>query len=158
MESVSGTGMMRGMPPGMPPGKVGMGGNQSLSEEQKTQLEEILEEYDAASLTEEEVESILDQMRNAGIQPGKGMKETIEAAGFDANMFKPAGRSDGPPPPPPGGAEKSQGINLESLQSLQTILNQFDLSNLSAEDEESLISSIQQAGFMSPGNLFTIDA
>jgi hypothetical protein len=42
---------------------------------------------------------------------------------------------------------------VEQLQSLQTILSQYDLSNLSDDEEQTLMSSLQQAGFMGTGVL-----
>ena len=153
MEGISGVSMMRGMPP-----MTGMPKNDALSEEEKTELEKILEEYNAETLTEEDAQSIFDKFREAGIKPGQGMKTAVEEAGFDLGQFKPAGGRPQGPPPSPAGTGSSQSIDLESLQSLQTILNQFDLADMSAEDEESLISQFQQAGLMNPGDLFTIDA
>jgi hypothetical protein len=151
MNSISGLGAMSTM-------QMQMGGmrrqNVELTEDQKSTIEDILSQYDSSNLTEEDAKSIFDAFRDAGIPPGSAMKEAVEEAGFDLEKFKPQG---GPPPPPPSGG-MNQELNVESLQSLQTILNQFDLTNLSAEDEDSLFSQIQQAGFMTPGNLFTIDA
>ena len=152
MESISGLGAMSTM-------QMQMGGmrrqqNVALTDEQKSTIQDILSKYDAENLTEEDAQAIFEEMREAGIPPGPGMKEAVEEAGFDLEPFKP----EGPPPPPPPQGGMNQELDVESLQSLQNILNQFDLSNLSAEDEESLFSQIQQAGFMTPGNLFTIDA
>ena len=151
MDSISGLGSMSTM-------HMQMGGmrrqNVELTDDQKSTIEDILSKYDAENLTTDDAQAIFDEMRDAGISPGSAMKEAVEEAGFDLEPFKPEG---GPPPPPPSGG-MNQGLDVESLQSLQNILNQFDLSNLSSEDEESLFSQIQQAGFMTPGNLFTIDA
>lgn len=152
MESISGLGAMSTM-------QMQMGGmqrqrNVTLTDEQKSTIQDILSNYDADNLTTEDAQSIFEAMRDAGIPPGSGMKEAVEEAGFDLEPFKPSG----PPPPPPSQGGMKKELNVDSLQSLQTILNQFDLSDLSAEDEESLFTQIQQAGLMNPGNLFTIDA
>ncbi len=157
MQGMSGVGQVGGQPPvgGMRPPMGGARKNESLTETEKTQLEEILAEYDAENLTEEDVQSIFDEIREAGIQPGKAVKETVEAAGFDLEQFRP----DRPAGPPPGmSGSKPESVNLSSLKSLQTILNKYDLSNLSAEDETSLYSQIQDAGLMEPGNLFSLNA
>jgi transposase len=158
MQGISGVGQSGGRPPigGMQPPMGGSRKNETLTDTQKTQLEEILAEYDAENLTEEDAKSIFEQIREAGIQPSKALKETVETAGFDLEKFKPTDRPSGPPPSMSG--SKSESMNLSSLQSLQTILNQFDLNNLSAEDEESLFSQIQGAGLMQPGNLFNLSA
>jgi hypothetical protein len=125
--------------------------NVALTDEQKATGQDILSKYDAENLTTDGADAIFEEMREADLPPGPGMKEAVEEAGFDLEPFKPKGG-----PPPQGGV--NQELDVESLQSLQTILNQFDLSNLSAEDEESLFTQIQAAGLMTPGNLFTIEA
>lgn len=151
MESISGLGAMSTMQ--MQMGSMRRQQNVALTDEQKSTVQDILSKYDAENLTADDAKAIFEEMREAGIPPGPGTKEAVEEAGFDLEPIKPKGT---PPPTPQGGM--NQELDVESLQSLQTILNQFDLSNLSAEDEESLFTQIQSAGFMTPGNLFTIDA
>lgn len=150
MQSISGISSMSSMSQ-----MTGVRKNETLTESQKAKLEEILAKYDPENLDAEDAKSIFDAMREAGIQPSKAVKETVEAAGFDLEKFKPE-RPAGPPPEMSG--NKSESVNLSSLQSLQTILNQFDLNNLSADDQDSLFSQIQNAGLMEPGNLFNLSA
>jgi len=88
------------------------------------------------------------------------MKEAIEEAGFDAEELRTLGMGEegAPPPPPPSPGGQASKINSEGLQLLQSILNQYDLSNLTAEKEEELLSSLNQAGFMQSGSLLNISA
>ncbi len=67
--------------------------NSSLTEEQKTTLEEILSKYDASSMTDEEVKKMMDEIRAAGIRPSKEFGEIMNEAGF-----KPPEKPQGPPP------------------------------------------------------------
>jgi hypothetical protein len=153
MTSISGLGSLQLMQMGM----TGSRKEVALTDDQKSTVEDILSQYDPENMTEEDAQEIFDAFREAGIEPGESLKETVEAAGFDLEAFKPEG-PQGPPPPPPSTSSSSQKISASSLQSLQTILNQYDLSNLSAEDEESLISQFQEAGLLNTGSLFSIEA
>ncbi len=126
---------------------------ESLTEDQKGQIQSILSQYDPEKVSTEDAKSIFQAFREAGIKPSAGMKETIEAAGFDAEDLRAKGRPSGPPPPPPQGKgnSSSSGINVKALQSLQEILSQYNLSDLSEEDESGLLSDLQTQGFMNPG-------
>ena len=155
----------------MPMGRPEMRG-QALTDEQKQTVTDILSNYDAESITEEDAQSIFESFREAGIRPGEGMRETIEAAGFDAGQLRELGRPEGPPPGgmmQPGGMGMgefdeissffklgdSQGVDVDNLQTLQTILNQYDLSSMSTDDEVGLMSQLQQSGLLYPGS--TVD-
>ena len=60
---------------------------QSLSNEQKTQVVSILSQYDSTSLTVEDAKAINNAFREVGIRKGPGQREAIEAAGFDAKKI-----------------------------------------------------------------------
>ena len=138
---------------------------QQLSEEDKEEIQSILSEYDADSLTEEDAKSIFEAFREAGIEPAAGMREAIEAAGFDAEKLRSMAMPSGqPPPPPPGGRppggmqQKGQGLNVSALQDMQDILSEYDLSDLSSEEEDELITKLNDSGLLQAGNLFALDA
>ncbi len=54
---------------------------QSLTDEQKAQVAEILSQYEAFSLTAEDAQAINNAFREAGIRQGPGQQEAIEDAG-----------------------------------------------------------------------------
>jgi hypothetical protein len=124
-----------------------------LTADQKSQIQSILSQYDPDNVTEDDAKAIFQAFRDAGIKPSPGMKEAIEAAGFDADDMRTKGKPEGgaPPPPPPGGDNNSSGVNLSVLKSLQDILSEYDLTNMTQEDETGLLSKLQQQGFMNPG-------
>jgi hypothetical protein len=126
---------------------------ESLTADQKSQIKSILSQYDPDKVTKEDAKSIFQAFKEAGIRPSPGMKEAIEEAGFDAEDLRAKGKPAGPPPPPPQGAgnNKSSGVNLSALKSLQDILSEYDLTNMTDEDESGLLSTLQQQGFMNPG-------
>jgi len=90
--------------------------SRTLTDEQKTKLEEILSKYDPANMTEADKKALMEELRAAKIPPGKETFEAMEKAGFT--------RPSGPPPgPPPSEADDSATINstfLELLRQLQS--------------------------------------
>lgn len=135
-----------------------------LTDEQKTKITDILSQYDASNVTEDDAKAIFKAFKEAGIRPGPGMRETIEAAGFDAEELREMGMSDsdkqGPPPPPPsGGGGQGQSVSVSALKSLQSILSQYDLTNLSSDEESDLITKLNESGLMmSAGNIIDLTA
>ena len=134
-----------------------MSKSQGLTDDQKNTITEILSQYDPDNVTEEDAKAIFQAFKDAGINPTRGMKEVIEAAGFDAEDLRSKGMTDNqmPPPPPPG---QSSGVNLSALQSLQEILNQYDLTNLSEEDQTSLTQKLMENGFLQPGSMVDLSS
>ena len=126
-----------------------------LTEEQQGRMQEILSQYDPENVSTQDAKAIFQAFRDAGIKPARGMKEAIEAAGFDAEDLRTKGMpEDGPRNAPP--TSSSSGINLTTLQSLQDILSQFDLTNLSDENASNLLSILQEQGFMNSGSMIDL--
>lgn len=145
---------------GPPP--VGGGGMmrppQALTEEQQQTVQDLLEEYDPDELTAEDAKAIFKAFQEAGIR-GPGLREAVKEAGFDPDeLFTLAHDGQKPPPPPSGGAQRGGQINLSSLQSLQNILQQFDLNNMTTDQEEELLSQLNQAGLLNSGRMINIGA
>ncbi len=130
----------------------------TLTDEQKEKIKEILSNYDADSITADDAKEIFTAFKEAGITPAAGMKEAIESAGFDAeNLRSLAGFDQAPPPPPPSSEAKSTNINQSALQSLQTILNDYDLTELSEDEQSELLTRLQDAGLLQYASGLTID-
>jgi hypothetical protein len=130
----------------------------SLTDDQKQTIADILSEYDPENITEEDAQEIFQKFKDAGITPARGMKEAIEAAGFDAEDLRAKGMPEGqqpPPPPPPDKTRGSGSVNLNALQSLQSILSEYDLSSISEDEQSELLTRLNQAGLMQTG--YTID-
>ena len=144
MGSVMGAGMMPKM--------------KELTSDQAQTISDILSQYDAENVSDDDAKAIFQAFKDAGITPAKGMKEAIEAAGFDAEDLRTRGMSDQGMPPPPPQSSSSSSINLSSLQSLQEILSQYDLSNLSESDQTSLISQLTDSGLIFPGSVIDIQS
>ncbi|MCJ9428427.1 hypothetical protein [Kordiimonas marina] len=134
---------------GPPPGKA-------LTDDQKKQISDILSNYDPSKLTKDDAKAIVSQLQDAGIQPGKGFAEAFKAAGFDAKavgekagLKPPKGGPGGPGGPGGlGGAGQGGGLNAKGLQTLKDVLSNYDLSNLSADDEKSIVEALKGAGLL----------
>jgi hypothetical protein len=146
----------------MPP-MGGMRPPKALSDDQKQKVTDILSKYDSSSLTETDAKSIFKAFEEAGIK-GAGLKEAIDNAGFNADKLWSLAHDGqeapkGPPPGGSGGGPSSTGkVNSSALKTLQDILNQYDLSNLSSEDEKSLFSQLTQTGLIRSGSLLDTQA
>jgi hypothetical protein len=62
---------------------------------QRSSIQSILSKYDADNLSLEDAKAINQAFKAEGIRPSRGMKETIEAAGFDTGALKPQGGPEG---------------------------------------------------------------
>jgi hypothetical protein len=155
IDSIQGFSSMQGMG-SLPKAKA-------LTDEQKSKIADILSNYDKDNVTADDAKEIFDAFKEAGIQPGAGMKEAIEDAGFDADELRDLAKpSDMPPGPPPSqgafGSSSSKSIDASTLKSLQDILNQYDMSSLSSDQEEELLSKLSDAGLMKNGSMIDLAA
>jgi hypothetical protein len=89
--------------------------SRTLTDEQKTKLEEILSKYDPANMTEADKKAMMEELRAANIPPGKATFEAMEAAGF----AKPAPPPAGPPPEESSSTSSTSSANASFLELLQ---------------------------------------
>ena len=125
--------------PGMPPPPP-MGRAQALTDDQKTQLAEILSKYDADNMTAADVQSMHDDIRNAGIRPGEELKTILEDAGFQVG-------------PPQGSPAPLQGANRPEPP--QFVLDFVDkaLSGAVTEDDAAAFLEMLQSQNQNPTGL-----
>ena len=123
-----------------------------LTDEQKTQLEQILSKYNPENITKADAQQMFTAFEDAGIG-GPELKKAIEKAGFDANQVWELAHGDKPRP-----QEMNQGgsINTTALKSLQDILNQYDFSSISKDSETDLMSKLNGAGLLMQGSVIDL--
>ncbi len=128
---------------------------QPFSAGQKADMASILSEYDADYVTEENTIAIMEALKEAGYVPGPGLGQAITEAGFDPQEIGSYGPQSqlGPPPPPPPQANDGAGINTDTLAKLMEILEQYNLEEISAEEEEALIEQLKSSELLFPGLL-----
>lgn len=153
VSNISGMGAFQGIDRMRPPAQ--------LTEEQQATIQDILSKYDPENITEEDAKEIFQAFSDAGIKPGPGIREAIAAAGFDPEDLRTKADPDWKPGPPPQGdiaPGRGSGINASSLQTLQSILSQFDLANLSEDDLQTLIAMMSQSGLLQQGSFINLSA
>lgn len=79
-ETLSAQQLGAGAPPPKPP-------QATLSDEQSETVQSILSNYDADSLSEEDAKAIMEQFKEAGIEPSKSLESVMSDAGFDAKQL-----------------------------------------------------------------------
>jgi hypothetical protein len=138
----------------------------TLTDDEVSKVKSILSQYDSSNLTKDNAKAIFRSFREAGITPGQGLADAIDAAGFDAKslflMVRPKRHhppaESAPVPTDSVKAGDNQTIDVSKLKDLQSLLNNYDLSNLSSDDKTSLLSKLSQRGFLQQGNLFDLGA
>lgn len=130
-----------------------------LTDEQKSLVQFTLAEYDSENLTADDAKKILNTFREAGIRPGKELRQAIEDAGFDEKqLLDLAGPEGGQKPPSSRGVQGSSNVDVSALQSLQNILSQYNLSDLSADEETGLLDQLNNSGLVRSGYMIDLTA
>jgi hypothetical protein len=63
--------------------------NNSLANNQRKQLDDILKQYDASNFTQKDFKKLGDELKAAGIKPGQEVKNAIEAKGINVEQYLP---------------------------------------------------------------------
>ncbi|MEI6291273.1 MAG: hypothetical protein WCP19_12645 [Chloroflexota bacterium] len=131
--------------------------SQPLTDAQKTSIQDILSKYDSANVTKADAQSIFQAFKDAGIRPSRELKQVIEAAGFDAEALRDMGRPDRPADRSTAADKGSKNnVDLSALKSLQNLLGQFDLSNMTTDNSQTLVTKLQELGFLTPGSVIDL--
>jgi hypothetical protein len=144
---------MQGPPPPPPPG-----GGKEISADQVSTLTSILSKYDSSNVTSSDAVSIFKELQSAGITPVRGFKEAFASAGFDVEKVRDAALTSEPSIDNYFWAAQktSQGTSASALQSLKSILDQYDLNNLTSTDQNNLFSALQSTGLLQQGSFLQL--
>lgn len=140
---------------------------QSLTEDQKQTVNDILAEYDSSNISQQDFKDIFQKFEDAGITGGESLKNTAESAGFDfsANIQQaissgeslpsamgtpPGGGQAGMPPPPP---PQESSLSSEYSDMLTQLLADYEKGDADQTDFEAFIESIKNSSFSSTGNI-----
>lgn len=135
----------------------GGGVQAKLTEDQKSAAEDILSQYDPESLSDDDVDAIKQQLRDAGIGPSRELKDLLEEAGFDAEQFRPQGPGgpggpDGPGGGPEGAPPPPQ-LSEDQLKTLASIFEDYDSETLTEDDLTEIERKLQEAGLFEKGQV-----
>lgn len=131
----------------------------SLTAEQKETVTSVLKDFDAENISEADAKLIATAFKEAGIQPSQQLAQALSDEGFDARDIGQkagAGRPDGPPPPPKQENDETS-FNTSALQTLQDILDEYELDSLTAEEEQDILTALEKEGFLdNQGSIISI--
>jgi len=129
-------------------------GQARMTESKKASLREILSSYDPESFSRSDFEAMEGELRQAGIGRILEAKSMLEDAGFQVDQYDRMGpggsRGPGGRPPRPGG------LNAEALQSFKEIIADYDLTDLTSEDQEKLLSELTGSGILKSGLILDV--
>ena len=121
-----------------------------LTTEQSDFVKETLAEFDAENLTSDDAQSIQAAFKEQGIAPTKELADLMGELEFDAKSIGDAGRVEGQRPPPPKNSLESVDTD-EVVSYLDELLTEYS-SQLSDEDKESILASVQEKFGLSEGD------
>ena len=136
-------------------------GAKSLSDTQKQGLEEVLANYDPKNLSDDDAKSLVAQIKDVGLQPGRGLSEALGSVGIDARGLAqqaglgdqggPGGGKGGPGGVGgPGGGPGAKGPDSAAVQTLQSVVEQLKASMSDGDSEEDfaalLLQKLEEAG------------
>ena len=105
----------------------------SLTEEQKSTLEDIISKYDPDNMDEESMTAMMDEIKEAGITPSKEFGEIMNTAGFE-----PPEKPQGPPPT----EETDETSETETPQCVLDFLEKKETGEITDEDINTLVQSL----------------
>jgi hypothetical protein len=122
--------------------------SRNLTDEQKTQLEEILAKYDPENMTEEDQKALMEELKDAKISMGKDTSEIMEKAGFS--------RPSGPPPPPPPSQESDTDNTINAT--FVKLMDQFQSGEISEESFLDQLNDLKDQILNGAGNVIDTTA
>ncbi len=128
----------------------------ALTDEQTQGLDELMSEYDTASLSDADAEAIVSGISELGITPGEELAEALSGFGVDARELADQAGVGRPEGPPPGGGGKGGGggegetssVNEVALSVLESVLESMEEDDeiTSEEFQELLETEMEAAG------------
>ncbi|MBI9072653.1 MAG: hypothetical protein JEY94_13705 [Melioribacteraceae bacterium] len=113
--------------------------SQPLSDEQKTSLNDIVSKYDPSSISKSDFETMMTEIKEAGITPSKELKGFMEEAGFEMPEGGPRGAKGSGRPEPP--------------QFMKDLIKQLETGDISEDELKSFIESFKNGNDDPEGTL-----
>jgi|SRR3954451_8669530 len=131
-----------GQPPGGPGGPPP---SKPMTEEAKKQVTDILSQYDPENLSSDDMDAINKSFKEAGIRPNGELKSMLEDSSYNPKALGDRARqTQGADGAPPGG---SQQASSDQIKQLGAVLEQYDLNNLSEDDQSNISKKLTELGF-----------
>ena len=118
--------------------------NKSLTDDQKDTLAGILSKYDSKTATNDQIKSMMDEIRQSGIPPTKSTMEIIKNAGFKLPE-KPGGVS-------PDGTDSVKSDTASSAL-IDAFLSKQKTGTLTNDDVNTLLQNLINSGSLTTGSV-----
>jgi hypothetical protein len=118
--------------------------NYKMTDEDKEKVSSILSNYDSSKITDESMQSMMEEIEAAGIKPGDDLMSMMDEAGFKPKE-PPTGKGQGGPQ---GASSKG-----EMPEFLSDFVSKYQSGNVSDDDVASLVQQLQSKGMGSKGNI-----
>ncbi|MBK7105755.1 MAG: hypothetical protein IPH62_10765 [Ignavibacteriae bacterium] len=107
--------------------------NNSLTDEQKSTLKEIISNYDSSNMTENNWKSMMEEIKSSEIGPGEDMKVIMEEAGFE----KPKGMK-----PPDGFGNRPPVEDKETIDLIKEYMEKKESGEISQDEFDTFLQSL----------------
>ena len=113
-----------------------------MTDEQKTDVSDILSKYDSSSISSTEFESMMAEIKDAGVVPSRDLRSMLDEAGFE----------------PPQGSEGPQGVQgggrpPKPTEIMSDLMNQLKSGDISEEDLSVILQNLQIDSSKSTGSI-----
>lgn len=132
----------------------GAGGGQtaSLNESQRSRIAELLQSYDPERLSQGDGAAIVESLKEIGAKPGIELGRMLVEHGYDPfELAESAGVSRAT------AAGGSAALTTEAIETLMSIVQSYDLGDLSEADKREIAERLRGAGFDAPAGGGLID-
>ena len=131
-----------------------------LTEDQRSRLQSIVDNYGVEVMGKEDDASLKDELRSSGIGPSSEVRGILEEAGFDMEALRPKGPPPGmggPGGPPPGMGGPPPGIPEGLSSAMMSFVEKYENGELSEEDVASLVEELKNSGLERQGVLLDVE-
>ncbi len=121
--------------------------NYKMTDEQKQSVTDLLSQYDdVSSISDDEKETLMENIKDLGVKPGDDLKNIMESAGFE------------PPKPPEGGMPPQSSDSTSSTEELPSFLSDFiskyQSGEVSEDDMNTLFAQLKSNNMGAKGNIY----
>ena len=115
-----------------------MQSSQTLTDDQKTTVNDIISNYDSSNMTKADFDSLMVEFQDAGIPPSEEIGSLLDAAGFEKHEGKPPeGVKGGQRPEPP--------------EFITELMDKLENGEITEEEVQSFLQNLQNESNQSSG-------
>ena len=124
--------------------------NYVMTDEEKEQVYSIISKYNTEEMSEEDTQSLLEEIQAPGVKPGDDLMGILEESGVEM----PEPPQKGSMPPTPEDESKEITTNEDMPSYLNEFISKAQSGEISDEEVSTIINTLQQNGYTANGNIF----